>query len=251
MIEYDVADGVAHIRFNRPTKHNALTEAGVADLLATLHRFDMDDSAKVGIISGEGPSFCSGADVGSRLVEAADSGAESLVGPTEADVILWCVNWKPLIAAVHGYVLGHGLQVALLCDMILASDMATFQVTETKIGIPSNAAWTQIKSLTGSAQFANDVTFTGRMFSAEEAQSAGLLTKLVKEGEHLSEAELLAQQLLENPQGSLRELIRLRRSVLAEDLLRARHIVGIYRFDLTPEYRQVVEAKAAKGTASR
>jgi len=244
MIEYRVEGRVAHLTFNRPEKLNALTDEGILEFVAALRRLDKDDAADVGIVSGNGRAFSSGADVRERLLVSASDGVDSQYRPSEADAVLRCANWKPLIAAVHGYALGHSFHTVLLCDVVVASDDARFQVTETAIGVPSGGMWHHISQAAGTA-FATDVCFTGRMFTAEEAYAARLITRLVPAGRHLTAARAFADELLQHPQGALREMVRVRRSILAEQLQHARSVAGTYRWDLSPGFRDAIEAKAA------
>jgi enoyl-CoA hydratase/carnithine racemase len=121
MIDYSVQDSVAFIRFNRPDKLNALTNEGVEELAATLRRFDHDDDATVGVLHGAGRAFSTGADTKERLGAVADGQWDGRRLPNERPEILACDNWKPLIAAVHGYAIGHAFGTAMLCDLVVAS----------------------------------------------------------------------------------------------------------------------------------
>jgi enoyl-CoA hydratase/carnithine racemase len=242
MIEYHVDDHVAYVTFNRPEKLNALTDEGILEFVRALRRLDKDDAADIGIVSGNGRAFSSGADVRERLLVSATDGVDSQYRPSEADAVLRCANWKPLIAAVHGYALGHSLHTVLLCDFVIASEDARFQVTETAIGVPSVGVWHHISQAAGTA-FAGDVCFTGRMFTATEASDARLITRLVPTGEHLRAARAFADQLLQHPQGAIREMVRARRSVLAEQLQHARGIAGTYRWDLSEGFHDAIRAK--------
>ena len=109
---YEVRDRIALMSFNRPEKHNALRDEDIASLVDALQRFDVDDEADVGILHGEGRSFSSGGDVNDRLQRSMDEGSTS-ERTTEYAAFTHCTNWKPVIAAVHGYCLGHALGTAL------------------------------------------------------------------------------------------------------------------------------------------
>jgi 1,4-dihydroxy-2-naphthoyl-CoA synthase len=121
MIDYEVIDHIAYIRLNRPEKLNALTNAGLTAYVAALDRFDREDDAHVGIVTGAGRAFSTGADINQRLLAVADEGVDSRSLPSETDAVLACENYKPLIAAVHGYAIGHALGTALLCDLVVAA----------------------------------------------------------------------------------------------------------------------------------
>ena len=225
-IDYEVRDGIAHISFCRPEKHNALRDEDIADLGRALHRLDREDDALIAILSGPGRSFSSGADVKERLQQSVDEGDAS-ARTNETDVFFHCRNWKPVIAAVHGYCLGHALGTALHCDLMVAARNAVFQATEIAIGLPSSGIW---RRLSGRPGFANEVCLTGRLFDAEEAWAAGMLGRLVDEGQHLVAAEQIARQILKNPQAGVREQVRIRRSFIAEETARIHSITGGFRW---------------------
>jgi enoyl-CoA hydratase/carnithine racemase len=239
-IEYEVRDRIAYITFCRPEKHNALRDEDIADLARALGTFDRQDDALVAIVSGQGRSFSSGADVGERLQRSVDEGDEG-ERTNEAEAFLRTRNWKPVIAAVHGYCLGHALGTALMCDLVVAARNAVFQATEITIGLPSSGIW---RALSGRPMFANEVCLTGRFFTAEEASTAGIITKLVDEGQHIAVAEELAQQIMKNPQRGVREQVRIRRSLNAEEGARVRSITGGFVWLADAETRDTIGAKA-------
>jgi enoyl-CoA hydratase/carnithine racemase len=209
-VDYEVRDQIAYLSFNRREKHNALRDEDIAALIDGLQRLDDDDTVRVGILFGQGRSFSSGGDVADRLERSVAEGSTS--GRTsEAEAFTSCVHWKPMIAAVHGYCLGHALSTALQCDHIVASRDATFQVTETRIGLPMTSLIPRL----GSPAFGLDVIMTGRMFTASEAFAGGIITRLVDE-DHVGAAEALARQILENPDWAVRETVRVRRATLTE-----------------------------------
>ena len=210
-IGYDVRDRIAYISFERREKHNAFRDEDLHALSEAIRRLDGDADADLAILFGQGSSFSSGGDVSDRLQRSMDEG--STAGrTTERAAILECEHWKPMIAAVHGYCLGHALATALLCDHVVAARGAKFQVTETKIGLAMPGLIPQL----GTTVFAYDVAMTGRMFTAEEAMAGGALTRLAEDGEHMQVAEALARQILDNPQTAVRSLVQVRRAMIVE-----------------------------------
>jgi enoyl-CoA hydratase/carnithine racemase len=149
--------------------------------------------------------------VNDRLQRSMDEGTTG-GRTTEGEAFTECVNWKPVIAAVHGYCLGHALGTALYCDHLVAARNATFEVTEIKLGLPTAPIIPRL----GNAAFACEVAMTGRRFSAAEAWDAGFVTRLVDDGRHVDAAEELARQILQNPQWAVRQNVRVRRALLAE-----------------------------------
>jgi enoyl-CoA hydratase/carnithine racemase len=223
-VGYEVREHIAYISFNRPEKHNALRDEDISALVDALRRLDSDDNAQIAILFGQGRSFSSGGDVDERLQRSMDEGTTR--GRTnEADAFTQCESWKPVIAAVHGYCLGHALGTALYCDHLVAARDAVFQVTEIKLGLPTTGVLPRL----GRPAFACEVAMTGRMFGAVEAWEAGIVTRLVDEGRHVEAAEELARQVLENPQWGVRQNVRVRRLVMADAV--ARYLALTERLD--------------------
>ncbi len=209
-VDYEVRDHIAYLSFNRREKHNALRDEDIAELVEALHRLDADGTARAGILFGQGVSFSSGGDVKERLQRSVDEGSTS-GRSSEAEAFTSCANWKPIVAAVHGYCLGHAFATALHCDHLVASRDARFQVTETRIGLPMPGLLARL----GTPVFGLDVLMTGRMFTASEAYGGGIVTRLVDE-DHVGGAEQLIHQILENPDSTVREIVRIRRAILME-----------------------------------
>ena len=239
-VGYTVRDRIAYVSFERREKHNAFRDEDLQALTAAVRRLDADDTADIAVLFGQGPSFSSGGDVGARLQRSMDEG--SIAGrTTEREAFLECDHWKPIIAAVHGYCLGHALATALLCDHVVASSNARFQVTETRIGLAMPGLIPQL----GSPAFAYDVAMTGRMFTAEEAMAGGLLTRLVGDGEHVDGAEELARQILGNPQTAVRSLVQVRRTMIGADSARYKAVAPAFDWATSTEARAAVAARAA------
>lgn len=240
-VGYEVRDDVAFISFNRPEKHNALRDEDIAGLIDALRRLDVDEDAGIGILFGHGRSFSSGGDVSERLQRSMDE--ESTSGRTnESSAFLECENWKPVIAAVHGYCLGHALGTALMCDLLVAARDARFQVTEIKIGLPMLGLLPRL----GSPAFATEVVMTGRTFSAQEAWDAGFVTRLVDDGEHVDAATELARLILENPRWAVRETVRVRRTVMAEQASRHQALSQPFNWAANADARDAVAGLVAR-----
>jgi enoyl-CoA hydratase/carnithine racemase len=242
-VRYEVQERIAHIKLDRPEKLNALRDEDIEELSERLLEFDCDDAADVAILSGEGRCFCAGVDVKARLLAAADAGPRGQSRPSEGDAFLRCINWKPVIGAVHGFVLGHAMGTAMLCDFLVAAPDAQFQATEVTLGIPLPGMWAHFAYAAGPT-FANDVMMTGRRFGAEEARQVGLVTEVTGAGEHLAAAEKLATTLLGNSQPAVRELVRCRRSILAEHLQHARSVAGTFRWSESSDFQNAIREKA-------
>ena len=141
MIEYETMTyerkgRIAYIMFNRPQVLNAVNSQFEQDLHEALLEFDTDDEAWVGIIHGAGRAFCAGADIKQRFVAMTpQESARRERGPNPEGYLGRTINWKPVIAAVHGYALGAGIVIAAESDMIVASEDARFGITETRRGL--------------------------------------------------------------------------------------------------------------------
>ena len=172
-------EGIAIIKINRPEVHNALNKDVISELSRAIDIVGIDDNIKVVIITGTGErSFCAGADI--RYVINID--------PIEAERYASFVHTllnkvenlqKPVIAAINGYALGGGCELALACDIRIASSNAKIGQTEVTIGIPPGWGGTQrLLRITGPAK-AKELIFTGKMITAEEAQRIGLVNIVV------------------------------------------------------------------------
>ena len=168
---------VGIIALNRPAQLNALNDALMTELGHALAAFDADDSVGCMILTGSEKAFAAGADIGAM---AALSFADAYKG----DFITR--NWehirsvrKPVIAAVSGFALGGGCELAMMCDFIIAADNAKFGQPEIKLGIIPGAGGTQrLPRAVGKAK-AMDMVLTGRMMDAAEAERAGLVSRVV------------------------------------------------------------------------
>jgi 3-hydroxypropionyl-coenzyme A dehydratase len=178
VIELQTND-IAIIKINRPDVLNALNKDVIAELYRAIDIVGVDDSIKVVIITGTGErSFCAGADI--RYVVN--------INPIEAERYATFVHTllnkmenleKPVIAAINGYALGGGCELALACDIRIASSNAKIGQTEVTIGIPPGWGGTQrLLRIVGPAK-AKELIFTGKMITAEEAEQIGLVNKVV------------------------------------------------------------------------
>ena len=214
LVDYACTDKIATITLNRPEKLNAFNDDLVRALADALRRFDLDPEAHVAVLCGRGRAFSSGADVHQRQLRKREE-FEALGGPqgwgaNSADLFTRAVNWKPVIAAPHGYVLGLAVGIVLESDLIVAAAGTKFQITETPRGLGGAKYW-GLMHFRGAATFALDVALTGRFFTAEEALAAGVLNRVAPEGQHLEAAYELAAAVAKNPPLSVRATVRTRR----------------------------------------
>lgn len=200
-IECDYEKRVALVRLNRPEVRNALSPELLMELAEALHRLDADDGVGCIVLTGSDKAFAAGADI-RRMAEM--SAVEILTAE-------WMERWasirnikKPLIAAINGYALGGGCELAMMCDILIAGDTATFGQPEVSIGVIPGAGGTQRLTRTVGKARAMELILTGRPFSAEEALAMGLINKIVPADSTLAEAMAMAQTIAEKPARAVR-----------------------------------------------
>ena len=191
------ADGpIGIVRINRPQVRNALNHRTIAELVDALETFDRDDAIRCLILTGDNRAFAAGADIG----QMAEAGAvEVLNDDNFARWVRFRAIHKPVIAAVGGYALGGGCELALMCDLVVASENAQFGQPEVKIGIIPGAGGTQRWARTAGKVRAMEAVLTGEPVSAVDAQRMGLVNRVVPAGAQLEEAKRLAQLIATRP----------------------------------------------------
>lgn len=176
---------VTLITLNRPQALNALNSQVLADLIAALEAFDADDSQGCAVLTGSEKAFAAGADI----KEMSDQGFAAMYGGNFfAGYDRVTATRKPVIAAVAGYALGGGCELAMMCDFILAADSAKFGQPEIKLGVtPGMGGSQRLPRAVGKAK-AMDLVLTARMMDAVEAERAGLVSRVVAADKLLDEA---------------------------------------------------------------
>jgi len=249
LVRYERFQHVVTITLNRPEKRNAFNADLVRALRAALAQFDQDQDAYVAVLCGEGKAFSSGADVQERQMRTPEE-FRRLGGPQEpdahtGDLFIRSVNWKPVIAAVHGPVMGLGLGVAFECDLVVADANTRFQITETPRGVGGARFWSLLHYC-GAAAFATEVALTGRFFSAEEALKAGLVCSVAPEGHVIEFAASLAQRVAANPPLSVQSTVRVRRWLMDQAERMAVVLTDPMKLYLTEDFREAVAAHVEK-----
>lgn len=183
---------VGLIRLNRPKALNALNKALLMELMAALEAFDSDEGFGAMVITGSEKAFAAGADI----KEMAQSSAVDML---KSDFIpafdrIQGIK-KPVIAAVSGWALGGGSELALSCDMIIASETAKFGQPEINIGVIPGAGGTQRLARTVGKALAMEMVLNNRTLSAEEALAFGLVNRVVPVNFYLDEAMKLAAEI--------------------------------------------------------
>jgi enoyl-CoA hydratase len=185
----EVDGNILLITLNRPRARNAINSAMGQGLLDAVARLDEDPDLRVGVLNGNGPTFCAGMD----LKEFAAKGV-----PTGVSEFLSGGSTKPLIAAVEGYVLGGGLELALTCDLITAGEDATFGIPEVKVGLfAAGGALIRLPRRLPPA-VAMELALTGTAISATDAHAYGLVNRVAPQGQALAAARTLAAAISVN-----------------------------------------------------
>jgi len=249
LVLYEREGPVVTLTLNRPEKLNAFSDELVGVLSDALHRFDMDDEAHVAVLHGNGRAFSSGADVRQRQLRSREEfmrlGGPQGRGTHSADLLTKAVNWKPVIAAPHGYVLGLAVGLVLECDLIVAEAGTKFQITETGRGLGAGKYW-GLTHFRGGGAFTMDAALTGRFFTAEEAFEANLINRVALKGKHLEMARQLAAEVAKNPPLSVRSTVRLRRWYMDRISREVMHMAAPERLYLTEDFQEAARAFVEK-----
>ena len=191
-IELETHDKVGLIRLNRPQALNALNSALIDELGAALDQFERDDNVGCMIITGSPKAFAAGADIKEMQ---AKTYAEAYAGDFIASWERVSRTRKPIIAAVAGFALGGGCELAMMCDTVIAADNAKFGQPEIKLGVMPGVGGTQrLTRFVGKAK-AMDMCLTGRMMDAAEAERSGLVTRVVPADQLIDEALKMAKTI--------------------------------------------------------
>jgi enoyl-CoA hydratase len=226
-VELSTEDSVLTVTIARPEVRNAVDPETARALADAFTQFEEDGGLAVAVLTGAGGNFCAGFDlkalaagVPNRLPEA----GEGPMGPTRMTLS------KPVIAAIEGYAVAGGLELALWCDLRVAAGNATLGVFNRRFGVPLiDLGTVRLPRLIGQGR-ALDMVLTGRPVAAEEAFRIGLVTRIVEPGRALEEALKLAHEIAAFPSGALRadrSSVLNQWSLSYEDAAEAEHRGGI------------------------
>src|SRR5437773_4963097 len=192
----EIEPPIATVTLNRPKVLNALSPAVIAEVSAALAELDADDSVRAVVLTGGAKVFAAGADI----QDMADQGpVDQLLRDQTGRWAPLAGFKKPLIAAVNGYALGGGCEVALMCDLIVAGDTARFGQPEINLGIIPGAGGTQRWPRSAGKYVAMEVMLTGAPLTAQRAYELGLVNKVVPAEMTVEVARRFALQVAEKP----------------------------------------------------
>jgi len=249
-VDFEVRDRIAIITLNRPEARNAVSQQLAEDLEAAIDRLETEEDLWIGILCGNGPAFCAGADLkaiasGETRLTTRRGGFAGLVRRTRS---------KPLIAAVEGPAVAGGTEIVLSCDLVVASTTARFGLPEVKRSLIANAGGLFRLPRALPRNVAMELALTGEDLDADSAYRHGLVNRLVQPGEALVAAMQLAETVNANAPLAVRAS---RKVVLAAHLLEddeafqvasdaTRDVVGTEDFQEGP--KAFVEKRAPRWT---
>ncbi|MCW2990537.1 MAG: Enoyl-CoA hydratase/isomerase [Solirubrobacterales bacterium] len=204
-------DGVALIRIERPDARNALSPEVMEQLATALEAADRSGDVRAIVLAGDEQAFAAGSDIAAMRDRTF---AETLTHPTAQFWPRIAAIGLPIVAAVSGYALGGGCELALSCDLIVASDTAVFSQAEITLGIIPGGGGTQRLARVIGKQRAMELVLTGRRVGAEEALAMGFVNRVVADGRWLDEALALATAIAAHPPVAVRLA---KRAVLAAE----------------------------------
>jgi enoyl-CoA hydratase len=189
---YEGHEHVAFVQFNRPKSLNAINNELLTQLVDAVEELDRNDETRVIILSGHKRAFAAGADI---VAMSETNPVEQLNSERYNLLLRFASLKKPIIAAVSGFALGAGCEVAMACDVIIADDTAKFGQPEIKVGtIPGGGGTQRLTKAIGKSR-AMELILTGETFSAKEASDWGLISKVVPKETLLQECMVVARKM--------------------------------------------------------
>ena len=245
------ADGVGRVQLNRPRALNALNAKLRDEMLSALHAFDSDPAIGAAILTGDDRAFAAGADI--KEMDGKSS-IDMLRSDSAADRIELSAIRKPVIAAVSGYALGGGCELAMSCDMIVASETAVFGQPEINLGILPGAGGTQRLTRAVGKALAMEIILTDRRLSAEEALLYGLVNRVAPQDEYMDLAINIAGKVAGRSQVAIRlakeAVNKAHETSLSEglDFERRQFLIAFASDDKAEGMRAFVEKRKARWT---
>ncbi|MEM8801613.1 MAG: enoyl-CoA hydratase [Pseudomonadota bacterium] len=191
----DTEEHVTTIRLNRPDAMNALSQQLLNELVEAIEAAARNDFVRCIVVTGSEKAFAAGADIGEMSEKTFVDAFGGDLFTAQSEAILRCR--KPIIAAVAGYALGGGCELAMMCDFIIAADTAKFGQPEINLGVVAGLGGTQrLTRLVGKSK-SMDMHLTGRFMDAEEAERSGLVSRVVPAKKLMEEAQSAAQKIAE------------------------------------------------------
>ena len=235
---YEVENRIATITLNRPEALNSINRELRADLAEALQRFDQDDDAWVGIVTGAGRAFSAGRDLKERAEDnAAGRQARAMDSMSPDSLYMWSPPRKPLIAAINGYAMAGGWSIAQMCDLRIASEDAILGITEPRVGLMPPFAVQLNRMIPETAVM--ELVLTAEQFPARRVLEMGFLNKVVPADQLMDAARAMARTVLGNAPLSVR--------AFKELVVRSRALSEREAMELTDEvYNRLLASEDAK-----
>jgi enoyl-CoA hydratase/3-hydroxypropionyl-coenzyme A dehydratase len=247
-IETDVRDGLGILRFNRPEQLNAMNREMMDAIIGTLEALVADERVRVAVITGSGRAFMAGADIKEYAAQTPEEFADFRKKGMRLYELIEC-SGIPFIAAVNGFALGGGFEIALACDFIVAAETAVFGLPEVHLGlIPGGGGLFRLFQKTGLNRV-KEAVLLGQSYTASEMNSWGVVYKVVPENELMNQAEQLAEKLKRRPAQALKALKQMLRPVHTDQSFRdqmdeeGRAVFALFH---TAAARELIQAFAKK-----
>src|SRR3990170_32621 len=243
---YEKRNKIGYITLNRPDALNALDDELNNELWGVWADFARDDSLDVGILTGAGKAFCSGADLKTFIPKWEKANMLDVRRNVPTGIGGGITRGqhritKPIIAAINGHAIGGGFELALACDIRIASERAKFGVFEVRYGLhQGDGGIVRLVAIAGVGT-ALDLTLTGREVSAEEAYRLGLVNEVVPHGELLPTAERWARMILANGQQAIRSAKETILEVIGRPLDDALRLETVNGYSSVGDFREVAE----------
>ena len=202
LVKYQVDDSVAKITLNSPAKLNAFEVTLINDLIFAMQEAEEDPNVKVIVLTGAGKAFCAGGDVSYMLSLNLESAYDYVkIGKKLVDAMTG--TSKPIIAAVNGFAMGAGLSLALLSDIVIASDKAVFGAAFINIGLMPDCGLLYYLPRVVGIRAAKELTLTGRNFDAQEALRLGVVNQVVDADQLEETVEKLSKKMATGPAAAM------------------------------------------------
>ncbi len=194
-LKYEVKDGIAYVTVNRPKALNALSKDVLNELMSVFTEVDKDPAVQVAILTGEGRAFVAGADISQMVNLSGIDGQQMMKDGAKVMDFIESID-KPVIGAINGFALGGGCELAMACDMRIASEAAKFGQPEVNLGIIPGFGGTQrLPRLVGKGM-GKYLIMTAEMIDANEAYRIGLVEKVVPAEELIPACEKIAKTIM-------------------------------------------------------
>ena len=240
LVKYHVEDSIAKITLNSPEKMNAFEVALINDLIYAMHEAAEDPTVKVVVLTGAGKAFCAGGDVSYMKSLNLDSAYDYVkIGKRLVDSMT--LMSKPIISAVNGFAVGAGLSLALLSDVVIASDKAVFGAAFINIGLMPDCGLLYYLPRVVGLRAAKELTLTGRNFDAQEALRLGVVNQVVEADKLEETVEKLSKKMASGPAAAM----ALTKSVMNNGL--DMNIEGLMNSEALAQAMLIVSADAQEG----